>query len=697
MNSSRSVSIIIPVFKDWSSLETCLASCNEFVGDQHEIIIIYDAGTEPQLREQILDFIKGKVKFSFFENETNLGFTQTCNKGVREYSRKDNDILLLNSDTQVTEGFLEEMQHCLYAFEKNAVCCPRSNNATILSVPMFNGGRDQLNPQKSYECWMNTKDLMPRMSTIPTGMGFCMLIRRSVVNNLELFDVIYGRGYNEENDFCSRINQYGYSAVVSNRSFVFHHGTRSFTENDKQQLHNSNKQILEKRYPEYNKSVNKYCQWQINAVDNFSALLGDTDRKKRILIDISHFIPVHNGTSEYVLELLKELHPILTQKFDVHISVNETANSFFGVDKMFSRVFITVNFSLEQKYDLIYTPYQVFEPENLFMLNRSALRFVVGILDIISVRSHYLHDQMFEVIDENLIKYADGLIFISQSVIEDVNNYFNTIKKSKHQMREAILPTKSSITDDKMISHHEDEILKSLPSEFVLVIGNQFKHKSVDLALNHIGGPTTLVVLGGTETGWSQDRKRLFLKSGIFSNEFVDALCGKCKILLFPSQYEGYGLPIVSAFIHKKPLIVFNSEVSREVTDSLGIRHNVHFFENFSELDSLISSIDAETDYPQLKRSWKTVALENAEFLEKVLRQEVQVERLSERFSNIKNLEYVYRNAKMQSTDAHTKYGIKDIVYAYRLLRREGIKSFVNRLFWYIRGKRHITDIKSFQ
>lgn len=66
------------------------------------------------------------------DNEINLGFVGTVNKGM-EYS--DSDVILLNSDTEVSDFWLEEMEKCAYSQDDVATVTALSNNATLVSVP----------------------------------------------------------------------------------------------------------------------------------------------------------------------------------------------------------------------------------------------------------------------------------------------------------------------------------------------------------------------------------------------------------------------------------------------------------------------------------------------------------------------------------------------------------------------------------
>jgi GT2 family glycosyltransferase len=64
---------------------------------------------------------------------------------------------------------------------------------------------------------------------IPSGIGFCMLMNRSVLNEIGYFDEeTFGRGYGEENDWCLRAWKKGYRSVHLQNLFVYHRGNASF-------------------------------------------------------------------------------------------------------------------------------------------------------------------------------------------------------------------------------------------------------------------------------------------------------------------------------------------------------------------------------------------------------------------------------------------------------------------------------------
>jgi len=256
------VTVIVPVYADWSSLKICIKSLIDTIGkSQHQIMLVNDCGPEAdKLETEIKNTISEHKNFHYHRNPTNLGFVGTCNRAVLELDKTNNDILLLNSDTKVTAGFLQEMIKVLYATSKIGAVSPRSNNATLATVPLWSAHQKGIDLEESYKIFLKIKDKLPQYVEVPVAHGFCMLIRREVVKKYGLFDTAFGKGYGEEVDFCQRIKKHGFNSELCNRAFVFHLEAKSFTLEAKAKLIEENNKIIWQRYPEYRKSVRDYMQ-----------------------------------------------------------------------------------------------------------------------------------------------------------------------------------------------------------------------------------------------------------------------------------------------------------------------------------------------------------------------------------------------------------------------------------------------------
>ena len=253
------ISIIVPVYGDWSSLSKNISSLKREVGNSEDISVHYvnDCGPEADKLEILIkSAAHGLTNFYYYRNPKNLGFVKSCNRAVLQLVNKKDDVLLLNSDTKVTRGFIAEMRKTLYSEPDIGAVTARSNNATIWSVPMTS--KLAHHRFMSFVLYNYIKHRIPEKYITPTVHGFCLLIRREVIDQYKLFDEVYGKGYGEENDFAMRIQRHGWKCAVSNRAFVFHYESRSFGNEERNRQIEQNEKILLERYPEYRVKVQEY-------------------------------------------------------------------------------------------------------------------------------------------------------------------------------------------------------------------------------------------------------------------------------------------------------------------------------------------------------------------------------------------------------------------------------------------------------
>lgn len=260
-NKKRPVTIVIPVYDDWPSLKLCIQSVKKFFDTSggNRVILMNDIGPNAdEIEKNILEAIKDLDGFIYHRNPKNLGFIGNCNSAVNEVDETENEILLLNSDAELTEGTVEEMQKVLCSSKSIATVTPRSNNATVFSVPFEPGKEGFVPPIDSYNLYQKVKDTLPEYYETPTAHGFCMLIRREVIRRYGLFDSVYGRGYCEENDFCMRVRHKGFTHAVANKAYAVHEGSKSFTSAGRDEQIAKNHKILTERYPEYDHLIARY-------------------------------------------------------------------------------------------------------------------------------------------------------------------------------------------------------------------------------------------------------------------------------------------------------------------------------------------------------------------------------------------------------------------------------------------------------
>lgn len=244
--------VVVPIHDGHDALERCLASLARTLPGSARLELIDDASRDARigaLLEQAAAAMPCRVEV--VRQVANLGFVATVNAA---FARSRNDIVLLNSDTVVTSGFLERLAAAALALPRLATATPFSNNAEICSWPTACVAHPlPADPERIARACRESGP--PTYPELPTGVGFCLLVTRRALDAIGDFDAAtFGRGYGEENDFCRRAAGHGLRNVLCDDVYVAHQGGASFGPLGLQPG-GANAVRLEARYPGYNAMV----------------------------------------------------------------------------------------------------------------------------------------------------------------------------------------------------------------------------------------------------------------------------------------------------------------------------------------------------------------------------------------------------------------------------------------------------------
>ncbi|MDX6805795.1 glycosyltransferase [Terrihabitans sp. PJ23] len=246
---ARRVSVIVPIYNAAEDLSRCLAALVRNTSGDARLILIDDRSPDPAVGE-VLSLYEDLPGIEILRNDDNLGFTRTVNRGIELAG--DDDVVLLNSDTMVTPGWLAGLRMAAYSGPKVATATPLSNNAGVFSAPepgIENALPDGLGVDDMGRLVRQAS--IAAYPRVPTGHGFCMFIRRDCLDRVGALDeAAFPIGYGEENDFCMRALRAGGEHVLDDRTFVYHRRSASF--GAAKSLHYDDGQaVLHARYPEY--------------------------------------------------------------------------------------------------------------------------------------------------------------------------------------------------------------------------------------------------------------------------------------------------------------------------------------------------------------------------------------------------------------------------------------------------------------
>jgi GT2 family glycosyltransferase len=268
----------MPVFNGYECLRDCIESVLRNTDlTLHTMIIIDDKSIDPRVALYLQELNEKKngrnieVQFS----PDNLGFVKTINKGMR---MSPGDVIILNSDTIVTKDWANKLQRAAYSKPRVATSTPLSNYVTINGIPRpfrFNGIPAGMDAERF-------SDFLERISLryypeVPAGVGFCMYIKRRVLEEIGYFDEMrFERGYAEETDFCMRAVKRGFVHVLDDATYIYHIGGVSFESvrdphviSEKNSMIERNLETLKTLHPEYSAMVEHALAESLAPVHNY--------------------------------------------------------------------------------------------------------------------------------------------------------------------------------------------------------------------------------------------------------------------------------------------------------------------------------------------------------------------------------------------------------------------------------------------
>lgn len=249
------IDVIVPVYNACDDVLLCLAALVEKTDITHRVIIIND-GDEPRTASMLAAFHDHFNHIEVVTNPHNIGYTKSVNKGIKHANA--DWVVVLNSDTIVSEGWLGRLMNCAQSTDNVGMVGALSNAASWQSVPRIHdeSGDWHLNPLPQ---GMSVDDMSAKIITHSTreypkvGVinGFCQLINMSMLDDIGLLDeVAFPVGYGEENDMCARAVKAGYKLLIADDTYIFHAKSKSFGHEKRKVLAKQGSEALKRKHPD---------------------------------------------------------------------------------------------------------------------------------------------------------------------------------------------------------------------------------------------------------------------------------------------------------------------------------------------------------------------------------------------------------------------------------------------------------------
>jgi len=230
-NSARfCCDLVVPVYNGLTYVRDCIESILRWSGSVKYRLILIDDCSDSYTRDYLKSVKHNCSNILLHINRENLGYVKSCNMGIAMGDAPY--VVLINSDVVVTPGWLERLLECADSDPRIGSVNPLTNYASQINVPLAPGasfiGMDRVVREKSVHSFPD----------VVTGVGFCLLLRRAALNEVGVFDEVYGHGYCEESDLCMRLTTSGWRTVVADHVYIYHKGRGTFQDRDERYRHN---------------------------------------------------------------------------------------------------------------------------------------------------------------------------------------------------------------------------------------------------------------------------------------------------------------------------------------------------------------------------------------------------------------------------------------------------------------------------
>ncbi len=319
--------IIIPIDHTYESMQSCLESIFKYTNTQNiNIYLLVDHNNDSivKIKEQ---YQKEKA-ITILSNQED-GKIKIINQGLQQ---SQNDVVLLEDCTIVTEKWLEKLQDCACSDKNIATVTPLSNDGRFSSVPVpFERNKLQENMTIDEMAKKIADSSQQEFQEIPVFDDFCVYIKRKVLEEIGVFNEAYQELRTAEIEFALRSLNGGYRHVLCDDTYIYQIEKKDFTD-DFEAWDNTELEILEKNAPKYKEQLDFWYESNptINICNRF--ILHEEGQKNRpnILCLLHDWIDIKNnlgGTTLHVYDLIMSMRNL----YNFHILAPEN-----GVYKLYS-------------------------------------------------------------------------------------------------------------------------------------------------------------------------------------------------------------------------------------------------------------------------------------------------------------------------------------------------------------------------
>jgi glycosyltransferase involved in cell wall biosynthesis len=562
--------VIITVYPLASAVLDCVETLLEYSGDHlGRLILIDDCCLPSSFVENFEDLAGRDRRVRFVRHSARLGAMRAFNHVLADC---EEDAVLLNGDCIVSENWLSELGAVAHSEERTACASPLMNGAGICSVPELNR---ELDPDETTAVKVRTACAgLPRWTVAPLLNASCIYLRRNVFDAVGLLNADCHSPCAAINDWVSRSQSLGFVAKRANHVYVHRVnawvpeiGATASPDREPTQLGPGEAHI--------DHHVKKFCK-SLDGRLPAHAIGIRLGGELRVGFDIRHLPREQVGTRTYAVCLANALAELPEIDLTLLVRHPDQAKGLKG------RVVTPDQWA--DDVAVIHRPAQVIDAGDLQLLFESSAHIIITYQDLIGYRipvtfSSDLEFDRYRATSSLSLPAVQRIIAYSESAGREITAEFGIPNEEV-----SVIPLG---VETKWFAHREpfDETIRQhlrLPSRYFFSLATDFPHKNLPNLLDAYSifrgrwrgsKPPGLVLAGHTScarSGFYPNLESKPLAEGItflgpVTSVQLKVLYQDAEALVFPSLYEGFGLPPLEAMAAGTPVIAMPISAVPEV------------------------------------------------------------------------------------------------------------------------------------
>ena len=328
-------------------------------------------------------------------------------------------------------------------------------------------------------------------------------------------------------------------------------------------------------------------QWLANMPEQrYEAILAgafSNEGRPRLLLDCRGVSPMQNGTALSVLGFLRGFAEIDPNPFDIVVLISKESALFHNLTTRFSCFEIQTDGPHGSFFAavLLNQPWSMSAVKDLHKLSPIIIFNMLDTIawDIIYALPHDLTNDLGKTW-AMLGQVADGLLFISQFSLDRfafrfaIHPEINLAITHLSTVAKEIIPNETHISD--------------LTGNYLLVVGNNYDHKDVQSTLSTLVDAFPFVKIVALGINYCASPQVTALESGNIDGGALHALMANATAMIFPSHYEGFGMPVVEGLAHRTRVIVRDLTLWHEIAS---LSHSSELIVPFNDEIELVAAV----------------------------------------------------------------------------------------------------------